>query len=409
MPIRLVSGRLREIWFEGLQAGGAPQNITTDIRIAEEQLSRIQGILTIDAFTGAPAVGAVPAVNAGGFLVVSITNPVAGSTIRWTLDIQLTHSMQQATDIAAPGVILVVNGTLTTGLLTTETLHQAYGVGLATLDQTMVIDSNKGGGVIVDASTAAVTGGLYGLEVRQNASGFSTPMAISRRGNDTLGPILEFNKARGAFPPGAAADDQVNDIFGNITFIGRVNNLSSICGAIQAVCTAVAAGGLSSALAFYTTFTNVPALSWKMYRANTGPVDTGAVLRGFGTEPLILPDVDSSGRIGSAALSARWGAVDAFGVYGWAFVSLGGAAIVSGADKVVLFPNTSVMPAPQVDQVYLGSKNFGASVGTNLAVLEISAGEPVASAGEITANTLIPIRYNGVPYYLFAKSYGPPT
>jgi hypothetical protein len=288
---RIVSGKLREVWREAApQIGGAPQVVTTGIRISQGQLSRVKALLTIDAITGAPAVGATASVSAGGYLVVTVANPTLFSSILWTLDVELTHSQQQASDPNA-AVILIANGTLIGGLLATETLSQAYNVGLAAADQTLTIDNvAHGGGIVVDAHTS-VTAPLLSLVVQQHDT-LSTNFGIYRRGDNANGPVLEFNKARGAY--GAVTDVHANDLLGVIDFVSHVNGVSNPYTFINAICLAIEAGpSIDTGLDFYASFFSAPSHAWRM----DAPFTSGRLI-GYGATTSIEPNGDHEGYIG---------------------------------------------------------------------------------------------------------------
>jgi len=55
---------------------------------------------------------------------------------------------------------------------------------------------------------------------------------------------------------------------------------------------------------------------------------------------------------------------------------------------------------PQLDRVYAGAENF--VTGTNLAALSLVGEEPAVAVGALVVDTVIPIRYNGISYYLTA-------
>ena len=106
---RLVAGMQREVWQDTVtQGGGVSQTISTNIRISTAQLCRVHGLFVAGAPTGAPTFTATPSV-VGGFLVVTVVNTAAGgNSAAWMLDVQLEHSLVQATH-GANGYILVTN------------------------------------------------------------------------------------------------------------------------------------------------------------------------------------------------------------------------------------------------------------------------------------------------------------
>jgi hypothetical protein len=124
MATRIVSGYLREIWI-GTQAGGAPAaDIATGIRINTVQLSKLRGRLFIDSFIGAVAPTAVASI-VGGLLHVAVAS-AGGTSFAYTLDVQLTHSVQQGLDPSAGAQIQIINGTVSaSGGVAASTVYNA--------------------------------------------------------------------------------------------------------------------------------------------------------------------------------------------------------------------------------------------------------------------------------------------
>jgi hypothetical protein len=111
---RLVKGVLREIWDENVFQAGAVLTIPTTVRISHKQLSRVRGLFIVTDYTGTPALAASAAISPAGYLVVTVTNAGGGSTIKWLLDVTLTHSTSQAID-PNPAVIEIFNGAFPSG------------------------------------------------------------------------------------------------------------------------------------------------------------------------------------------------------------------------------------------------------------------------------------------------------
>lgn len=108
---KIVNGFLREIWREAVPqvGGGAAVDIATGIRISTVQLSKLRARLFVDGFTGAIVPSAVASI-VGGLLHVAVGNSAGGTSFTWTLDLQLTHSVQQGLDASAGAQIQIVNG-----------------------------------------------------------------------------------------------------------------------------------------------------------------------------------------------------------------------------------------------------------------------------------------------------------
>ena len=106
MPLtRIVASVLREVWDQTTpQDGNTIQTIETGIRCHEASLARVRARLIIGDIVGTPEISTVSSVN-NGFLVLTVTNSAdAGNTATWTVDVQFTHSMQQARSSATPVV-----------------------------------------------------------------------------------------------------------------------------------------------------------------------------------------------------------------------------------------------------------------------------------------------------------------
>ena len=108
---KIVNGFLREIWREAVPqvGGGAAVDIATGIRISTVQLSKLRARLFVDGFSGAIVPSAVASI-VGGLLHVAVGNSAGGTSFTWTLDVQLTHSVQQGLDASAGAQIQIVNG-----------------------------------------------------------------------------------------------------------------------------------------------------------------------------------------------------------------------------------------------------------------------------------------------------------
>jgi len=356
--------------------------------------------LVLDAVIGAATPSASASISADGFLQVTVANGAVGTSINWTLDIQLTHSIQQAKDALPGAYIAVVNGAGVGGGISGLTIHQAYDFGAVAANQTIVInDTTKGGAVIIDASTAAVTGAATSsFEVRQNAL-HAVPMVISRRiGGQAPGPNLQFSRARGTYAaPAAVAND---DELGTLDFYGYPVNTFTLDARIVST-VEVAAPTYATALQFYVTARG-GALA-RAARLDMNGVGSNTTLLLY-NNPDVEPGVDHTGRLGES--TNRWGSIHVDTVHAYSNVCLKGAVVGGGATGTVLLLNTATMPVPQANQVYLGSNDFGVGHGSNLATLAISAEEPAVALAAEVADTLIPVLYDGAPYYLFAYAVG---
>jgi hypothetical protein len=395
---RLVSGIQREVWQETLQNGGVSQVIHTNIRISAAKLPCVQGLLAVGTPAGSPVFTATPSVSATGYLDVTVENTaIGGNSAPWVLDVRLVQSSSQANDAAiSTGYILVANAA-TSGLLAPETLAAAYGIGASSGDQTLVLTTADGDGIIIDGVTQAGSAGLYALEVRE---GTNYPIAaITRRGDDATGPVLELNKARGAF--GAPADLQANDYFGVINFVGRVNNVSNPYAVIEAMVLSIGAGPtITTALDFYATYQSAPAHVWRM-----NATAAGSMLIGYGTQPIVQPDTTETGCLGQT--DHIWDLAYINTVFAYDNLSLGGASILGGADHTIVLPNTAKLPTPQTDQVYLGALDWGGTGGAGHAALAISSEELASVTTGATGDRLVPFTFNGVPLFLLALNKAP--
>jgi hypothetical protein len=388
---RQVSGVLREIFTGTQSAAGGNEVVDTGIRISAGQLSRVRGLLTVTSQVGLPVVTAAGSVI-NGLLVVTIANNVGGSSITFTLDIELTHSVQQALDRAAAAYIQVAAGTV--GLLAPQTLAVTYAVGAAPTDQTLVLTDGDGGGLVLDG--AALTAGAV-LETRFSTAAIS-PVIFGRATADGGAPLLHLRKARGSHAaPGAV---QANDLFGDISFWGYYNAAYNEYANIQALCYSLAGAQMYCGLEFRTTHADVRSVAWRM---NT--TAAGGMLIGYGTQPIVQPNTTETGCLGQT--DHIWDLAYVNTVFVYDNLSLGGASVLGGADHTIVLPNSATLPAPQANQVYLGALDFGGAGGTNLACLTISSEEPVILVGAYEVDTLIPIRFNGVAYYLHATNDTP--
>jgi hypothetical protein len=261
----IVLGTLREIWQETVpQGSGAPAIVTTGIRCDTRSLSKVRAQLVIDAITGAPAPAATAQISATGFLEFLVSTGGAGATMTWTLDAQLTHSVQQGNDRVHGAYISIVNSAAVGGGIASQTLAQTYAIGAVAADQRMVIDTAKGGGVVVEASTAAVTADGVSFEVRQNAT-WAMPVRVVRAGDDAVGGNVQFSKSRGTI----AAPTSVisNDSIGDIDFYGDFGGAFSIGNRIRALCTAIDEFGWDTAIDFYAVRSSSLIQSWRLNRS----------------------------------------------------------------------------------------------------------------------------------------------
>jgi len=390
---RIVAGTLREIWQEAAgQPGGAPQVITTRIRIATQALSRIRALLVVDGVVGAAVPGAAASV-VGGVLVMTVSNPVGATSFTWTLDVELTHSVQQGQDFLHGAYIAVVNGFGVGGVASTQNLSQTYNFGAAAVDQRMVIDTAKGGGVVVEASTAAVTGDGGSFEIRQNAA-FAVPFVIRRAGDIVGGPNAQFARSRGTIALPTAV--QSGDELATIDYYGHPVAAYTLDARIVTKCVS-AAPTYGTGFEFYLT-PRAGALGLALRLNGDGP-GSNTTLTLYNS-----PDVESganhTGRLGESGV--QWGSAHVDTVNAYDNLCIGGATIGGGALHTVLLPNTATMPVPQANQVYIGAEDFGAGIGSNLATFSISAEEPSIATTPTNPSRLIPIIYNGSRWYLLA-------
>jgi hypothetical protein len=296
------------------------------------------------------------------------------------------------------GVVVTLGGRISTGGTSgSQTLFQTYNIGTTAADQTMVVDDTAhGGGILIDASTAAVTGAATSsLEVRQNAL-HDVPVALTRYINQVPGPELKLYHSRGTFA--AQLDVQPNDELGTVNFYGRVGGVPVLGNKIVAVQQDIAPN--ATGFHFYVTARSASAPSLAMQLDEDGPGANTVLL--LYNNPQILPSVDHQGAIGSN--SERWSEISVDNVKVFANVRMGGGSVGGGANLTVMLSNASTMPAVQANQVYLGAKDWTGSSGSNLAALAITSEEPAVGDAEASGNTYIPIMFNGVPYYLVARS-----
>ena len=525
----IVLGVLREVWQETVaQGSGPPATVTTHIRCELRSLSKVRAQLVIDEITGAPAPFVTTQVSATGFLEFLVFTGGLGATMKWTLDAQLTHSIQQANDRDHGAYVSIVNSAAVGGGIASQTLAQTYAIGTVQADQTMVIDTvNHGAGVIINAAGSGVTADGPALEIQQSDA-WDTTLQVSRRGAIVNGPVLEFERARGDY--GIPTAVQLNDLIGVIDFQGYYDAAFYPFARIQVVClsdesfgtaldfliatdhgasvdrlwrmTGTLAGAssficygatpyvvpattnvgylgtggqywagisagiedlyhasddsLSSYLAFHKWrgTTSVPAnilagddlgaLDFYGYPAGaptldarivatcvtaaptygtgiefyikprSGVLSTAMVLNGDGiganttlilsNAPDVIPDVDGTGQLG--IVGNQWDAAHIDGIYVHENLSVGATAFAGGADHTILYTSTGcVVPAPQAASVYQGAELF--TLGSNQAAVSISAHEPAVAVTAETADTLIPIIYNGTEYYLLAYTVPP--
>lgn len=400
----IVQGVLREIWRESVpQAGGPPQVVTTGIKASLATLARLRASLTIEAITGAPAVSATPSLDATGHIVITVANPTMGSSILWTLDVELTHSSQQANDLNGVPTIQIAMGVLSTGFLP-ETLAQAYAVGASDSDQRMIITNADGGGVTIDASTAGVTGDGVSLEIRQHDT-HAVPFVINRRSaSQALGPKMNFDRARGTY---AVPTDVVqDDLLGAIDFYGRLGGTPVWAARIVNTCTSVAGAVLDSAIDFYTARDSAVAGTWRM--SLNGP--TAGLLTGYGNCG-IMPSADNVGFIGEWASSA-WQTMTAYSFFARANVCIGIDTTGANAHHTLCMAvANTVLPAASVGLVHVYAGELGNTVPDAPAALPDEAGSALSwsQAGEVSLagafvvpDRLIPVMVNGTAYWLMA-------
>jgi len=396
----LVRGVLREIWRESVaQGGGVGQVVYTGIRVSAANLCRVEGLLTVDTVVGSPLITATPYLAGGdGLLRVAVSNIAAGgNTATWTLDVKLLQSPNQA-NRGANGYIMVAGGA-TSGLAAPQTLAQTYTLGAVQGDQTMTITNadNPGTiGIIIDGSTAGVTGNGVSLEIRQHAD-HAVPVLFSRWGNIAAGPNLQFSKARGTY--GVPAVLNAGDELGTIDFYSYNVDAFTLDARIVAT-TRLASPDHGVGLDFHITSANI-VRHQAMTLYGHGPSEGSVTILKLYTSPYVLPDVTNTGSLGNSTL--RWNGLYCDDAWVYKNILLGGLwAAGGGAELTLVLHNTSVMPVPQANQVYIGSNDFGVNAGSNLAVLEISAEEPPVAVGAAVVDMLIPLRYNGRKFYLHA-------
>lgn len=322
----------------------------------------------------------------------TIANGMAGSAFTYTLDAELTQSSQQGSDTQAT-VVEILNGMAGDAA---ATLAETYNFGSAAVDQTMVLANVHNPttvGVTIEGSTAAVTSDGVSLEIRQNAA-WSIPTMIRRTGAIAAGPNLQFTKARGTFAAPAAVN--AADELGTIDFYGYPVNAYTLDARIVGACVG-ASPNYGTSLSFYVT-PRAGVLGLAMVLDGNGAAANTQLI--FYNSPDVFPIVDHAGRLGLDA--NRWVQAYIDTVNAYVNVCLGGGAIAGAANHTVMLPNDGTQPGIQANQVYLGAADFAGLGGTNLACLEISSEEPAIIIGAQVVDRLIPIRFNGTPYYLHA-------
>jgi hypothetical protein len=398
---RIVSGVQREIWQETTpQAGGPPQGFTTGIRASAQTLSRVRALLSIDSVTGTPSPNNSLSLTADGFIHVSIGNGNVGSSVTWTLDIELTLSTQQANDPSHGPVVQVAYSVLAGGLVSTETLSQAYALGAAHADQTMSLTDAKGGGPLIDGSGAGFTTGPT-LEVRQNAL-HDVPLQVSRYINQVSGPDIQLYHSRGT--AGAPLDIQVGDELGSLQFSARFGGAVADGGRITAVCIGNSPN-FDTALDFYVA--NRGGGTSHAWRMNSDSVGATPMLIGYNF-PIIVPSATNQGLLGQSG--AVWNTiyVTTADVYG--NVCLGGATPGAGATHTVVLPVAgAVAPAASVGLAHVYALTMlDVPPGEGGAALAWSQEAPVEpNGGGASATHVVPVMINGAPYYLLAFSLLP--
>jgi hypothetical protein len=392
---KIVNGVLRELWEETVAQGPGIEVITTNIRMNARQLSSVQGILALSHVSGVPVFSAALSV-VGRKLVVTVANAGApGASAAWILDVQLTHSSQQARR-GGTGYILVTSGP-SAAAVGLETLAQAYAAGTGSADQRMIVGDAQGGGVTVDASTANVTGDGVSLEVRQNDA-HAVPLVISRRVGSAAGPNLSFDKARGTYA--VPADVQDGDQLGVVDFYGRLGG-QPVLGARVTGMAVATAGGLDGGIDLAASAAG--ALNLMARFDVRGPSTTPEmILYGNG---YVLPSVNHQGHLGVAGNVWAQASIDYIDVY--ANIRMGGVPQGTNANLTIVLTNTATAPGDSVDIAHLYSADFGLT-GAHLAALAIYAEMPVGSPDEaVGIQKMIPIIYNGQSYYLLATQQEP--
>ena len=208
--------------------------------------------------------------------------------------------------------------------------------------------------------------------------------------------FIDFFKSRGAL--GAPTAVQTNDLLGSVDFYGYNLGAYGDFARVLGIATNVGAGPgflLDAAIDVYATYQTAPAQVLRI-----GASANGALVTAFGATPVIRPFAGTTGSLGVAG--GAWDLLYVSTANVYANVCLGATAVGGGALETVALPNTCTMPVPQANQVYLGAKDFTGTPGTALATFAISAEEPVQDIGEIEADKLIPLYYNGRSYLVLA-------
>jgi hypothetical protein len=211
--------------------------------------------------------------------------------------------------------------------------------------------------------------------------------------NDAVSSVVRFNKARGTLAVPLAV--QSADELGSIDFYGYPVGAYTRDARIFATC-ASAAPNYGAGLSFSVT-PRAGALAVAMYLDGGGVAANTRLI--FYNAAEVRSAVNNTGVLGNSAL--RWAELYVYEAYIYGNVHVGGGAVGGGANLTVLLANTSTMPVPQANQVYLGSVDWAGATGAATAVLAVSAEKPAISDDRI-CDSLIPIQYNGVSYLLLA-------
>ena len=351
---KIVSGVIREVWRETANQANVSVPIPTGLRVSTRQLPRVRAQLIIDSVVGAPVITAVASI-VNKRLVVTVANSAGGTTFNWTLDVELTQASQQGSSAQA-AVIEIIGGGALPGVPSQQNLSQTYNFGTLTAHQTMTLTDDKGGGVVLDGTDGGFTGAVHSLEIKgPNLSVVQFP----RSGGSTQ-TIIQSQAVAGFASPWKPFE-----------ITACILTLTGAPGAITAV-------GLMH-------------------------IDT-LTINGAGTTigdayNLFIDD----GPSGSATITRSWSLCTIGNIQCRKNLYLTDSpdGIAAGASGTLAFSNINTMPVgPQLDRVYAGAENF--VTGTNLAALSLVGEEPAVAVGALVVDTVIPIRYNGISYYLTA-------
>lgn len=325
---------------------------------ADAQTGDAIGVLSFD-----PRING--ALYAGGVSIQAVCQAVGGPTLRTSLDFYVT----------APG-----------GPNVTFLSHRIY-ASAANTSEFIVYGVNSN--VRPDGNYEGLLGGTSHIW----RAAYLGDALLYRASDDAVSSYIRFLKARNTLAAPAPVQD--NDELGSIDFYGYPVAAYTQDARIVSIVTNPAPT-YRTGLNFYMTHGGALGLIMEM---NGDGVAGAAIVRIY-NDPTVIPNVNGTGNLG--ANGVQWGFAHINTARIYENVCLLGGIVGGGALGTVLFQNTSTMPVPQANQVYLGSEDFSGQQGTDLAVLSISGEEPAIIGGEAPQTHLIPIRFNGVSYYLHA-------